>query len=228
MKHTMRVIILSGYLSLTPSASGQTTVADDGWEHVKHFHRDRSFIFVDRQFDCNRGKIGDVTDQAISVKRPDQTRFTIERQDLLQITVSWRVTGTLDIRGVLFSGRSSWADVKALLPKLRPYRREKVRVVTLNGKEHSGELIEVDDSHLAVLAGGQHQELAKSDISKVYYITLKQLGDLAEYTLGEDPWLAIFDPEAWPILVGAGRIPVLLYDSSKPEDDSAIICGLKR
>jgi hypothetical protein len=216
-------------MSLAPRASGQTKVADDGWEHVKHLNRDRSFIFVDRQFGCNRGKIADVTDQAISVKRPDHTRFTIGRPDLLQITVSRPgVTGTLDIRGVLFSGRSSWADVKALLPKLRPYRREKVRVVTLNGKEQSGELFEVDDSHLAVLALAQRQQLPKSDVSKVYYITVKQLSDQAEYVFGEDPWLAIFDPEAWPIILGAGRIPVLLYDSSKPEDDSAIACNLKR
>ena len=100
--------------------------------------------------------------------------------------------------------------------------------MTLNGKEHNGQLVEVDDSHLAVVTRTLRQYFAKSDISKVYYITVKQLIDQAEYIFGEDPGLAVFDPEAWPILLGAGRIPVLLYDSSKPEEDSAIVCGLKQ
>lgn len=222
MRNVASVIILSGSMLLARCVSSQAKVDDIAWEHVKHFHRDRSFVFVDRRFVCNNGRIARVTDRAISLKRPDHTEVTIERKDLLRITVS-----ELRVRGILYSGRSSWVDVASLFQESSSYRREKVLVATLSGKTQSGQLVEADDSHLTILTGARRQPIAKSNVSKVYYITVRQLSDRAEYVFGEDPWLAIFDPEAWPLILGANRVPVLLYDSSKPENNEAIACSLE-
>ena len=102
MRNVASVIIFSGSMLLARCVSSQAKVDDVAWEHVKHFHRDRSFVFVDRRFVCNNRRIARVTDRAISLKRPDHTEVTIERKDLLRITVS-----ELRVRGILYSGRSS-------------------------------------------------------------------------------------------------------------------------
>jgi hypothetical protein len=211
--------MLISCISIVASAIAEEKDTDEAWKQAKQLHRDRSFAFVDRRLNCSEGKIVHVTEQAVTLKRPDNTKTTIDRQDLLRLSVVGSRAG-----GILYSGRSSWADIKALFRDSTSYRREKVRLFTQDRKGHVGELIDADDSHLEVLASGQKVQFAKSNISKIYFITIKQLNDKAEEVFQEDPWLAIFDPEAWPIILGGGRIPVLLFDSSKTEDNGAIEC----
>ena len=65
-------------------------------------------------------------------------------------------------------------------------------------------------------------EVTKGDVSQVYYIREAPLSAGAEYAAQE---MVFFDPELWPYMLHIPpRIPVLLYDSSLPEDDTPVEC----
>jgi hypothetical protein len=178
-------------------------------------------MYMDRRLHCGAARIVEVSEQAVTLKRADHTKITIEREDLLRLG-EWGLSAT----GIIYSGRSSWSDVKNQRhdPK-NPQRSARMRVLTLDGTSHEGPLIEVDDTHLALLDGDNATQLKRSDISKVYHLRLKPYSDSAEHMAEEAPLIWALDPEVLWYALDSTRIPVLLYDASLPDDGSALECS---
>jgi hypothetical protein len=220
VRKTRSIILLGACLALPLNVLGQSK-NDDQWENLKQITRRRTYMYVDRQLHCGNAKIDQVTEKAVTLKREDHTKITIERQDLLRLG-EWG----LSANGIIYSGRSSWSDVRYQRRDAKnPQRGAKLHVITLDGKSHEGQLIGVDDTNLALLDADKRVQLARSDISKLYYLRLKPFSDRAEYVAEELPLLWVLDPEVLKYELDITRIPVLLYDSSAPQDDSAIACG---
>ena len=96
-----------------------------------------------------------------------------------------------------------------------------MRIVTSDGKEHTGELLGADDSSLRVLCDGKEFLFAKADICRVSVLEFRPISDVTEEMAGELFVLVVLDPEVW---ISCIRIPVLLHDTSKPEENSPIEC----
>ena len=198
---------------------------EDGWENLRHVTHSRTYTVMDRGGHCVLGEIAAVTDQSLTLKRwdgmtgkrPTYSTSVIPRPEVLRLT-----DGPDVAIGMVFSGRSSWADVR----NLRGIRSdEAVLVQTKNGKQQEGKITQISDGELKFERGGKTNEIAKGDISKVYYIREKPIDAYTQYVAQEMGVVSIADPAAWPYLL---RIPpkvdVLVYDSSMPEDDTPIGC----
>lgn len=204
-------IVLSACLFLAPNGRAQTK--EDPWNNLRQITKAHTYAYADRKGNCGKARIDRVTDQSVTLKRPNKTKITIQRVELLRIG-QW---GLWPI-GTLYSGRSSWYDVKLLPHDAKDSnRRERIRIVTIEGKEDSGELLDVDDSSLKLLKHGRESSFAKANIAKVYAMSFRPISDI-----GQEMFVfAAFDPEFWISFV---RIAVPLYDVSKPEEDLPIEC----
>ena len=220
LRNSLYVILLSACLALPSNALGQPK-KDDQWENLRQITRRRTYMYIDRRLRCGAGMIAEVSEQAVTLKRADHTKIIIERQDLLRL-------GELGLSatGIIFSGRSSWSDVKNQRHSSKDTQRNaRMRVITLDGKSHEGQLTEVDDARLALLDGDDRISLTRTDISKVYHLRFKPYSDRAEYVAGELPLIGALDPEVLKYELDFTRIPVLLYDSSVAQDENAIECS---
>jgi len=220
VRNSIGVILLVAWLAIPLNVLGQSKKADQ-WGNLQQITRRRTYMYIDRRLHCGAARIAAVSDQAVTLKRADQTKITIERQDLLRF-------GELGLSatGIIYSGRSSWSDVKNQRhdPK-NPQRRARMRVLTLEGTSHEGQLIEVDDTHLALLDGDNTTRFNRSDISKVYHLRLKPYSERAEYVAEEAPLIWVLDPEVLWYALDFTRIPVLLYDASLPDDGTVFGCS---
>jgi hypothetical protein len=208
-------ILLSGCLLFAPNMHAQSE--EDPWNNLHKITKKHTYAYADRKGGCGNGRITRVTDQSVTLKRPDNTQVTIRRAELLRIG-QW---GLWPI-GTLFSGRSSWYDVKLLPHDAKDSnRRARIRIVTSDGEEHSGELLGADDSSLKVSKHGKEFSFAKSDISRVSVLEFRPMSDATEEAVGEMLVFGIFVPQVWISLI---RIPVVLYDVSRPEENLPIEC----
>lgn len=220
VKNSLALILVGACFVFPSNVLGQAKT-DDQWENLKQITRRRTYMYVDRSLHCGSAKIDQVTDQAVTLKHSDHSKITIERHDLLRL-------GELGLSatGIIYSDRSSWSDVRNQRHSPKdPHRRARLRAVTLDGKSHEGQLIEIDDTHLTLLDGDLRTQLANSDISKVYHLRPKPFSDRAEYVVQEAPVIWVLNPEVLSFELDFTRIPVLLYDSAAPQDDSAIQCS---
>lgn len=208
-------ILLSGCLLFAPNMHAQSE--EDPWNNLRKITKKHTYAYADRKGGCGKARIIRVTDQFVTLKRPENTTITIQRGELLRIG-QW---GFWPI-GTLFNGRSSWYDVKLLPHDAKASnRRARMRIVTSDGKEHSGEFLGADDSNLRVLKHGKEFSFAKADISKVSVLEFRPISDQGEVAAQELFVFAVLDPEVW---ISCIRMPVLLYDTSKPEENSPIEC----
>ena len=215
VRRTLGLMLLGSSVLLQASNLGRTQ--DGQWKNLMQANRAWSYAFATHESRCAQGKIAAVTNQTVTLKRPDGTTVSIARQDLLRF-------GTLEIGsiGTIYSGRSSWLDVKDL-----PHNSTGgavMQVVTHDGTRHDGELQDVQDTSLTLLGAGHSDQLTKSDISQIYRFRYKPLSKSAQYANNELFVFKIFDPELWPYFFNVGRVSVLLYDSRVTEDDSPIQC----
>jgi hypothetical protein len=219
MRKLSGAIVLSGCFLLTPNVHGQSK--EDPWNNLRQITKTHTYSYADRKGDCGKARIDRVTDQSVTLKRPDRTKITIQRPDLLRVG-QWGLWPV----GTLFSGRSSWYDVK-LLPHdaKESNRRARMTIVTSDGKEHSGELLDADDTSLKLLKHGYEFLFVKVDISKVYVMEFRPISDQAEFASRELFVFIALDPEVWLSLI---RIPVLLFDASKPEENDAVECSASK
>jgi hypothetical protein len=133
-----------------------------------------------------------------------------------------RVSDGEHVYDVVYSGRSSWSDVAAIPPNARSY----LRVIRKDGSQHEGAAAQVGDSEITLDKKGKPEKIQKGDVARVYFVRLKPLSDSARYSDEEHFPL---NPELWPYYWNVGvHMPVLLYDSSAPEDNSKIVCSEPR
>jgi hypothetical protein len=187
----------------------------DPWENLMRVTRHRAYTFVDRESNCVTGQILDVTERSVTIMIPGAKSTTIERKNAL------RVIDGHHLFDVIYSGKSSWSDVEGLPPKTK----EQVRVLTKDGREYEGKLVSTSDAEMTLIQTTGNMKLIKEDIAQVYYVRYKPLSEGAEHSAQE---MFVVDPRLWPHFFNiSARFPVLLYDSSIPEDDSPVQCKNK-
>ena len=102
-----------------------------------------------------------------------------------------------------------------------------MRVATKDGRQYSGAVVEASDAHITVARYGKNIKISKGNVARVYYLRQKPLSDNTEYWVQECAFLPLcmLNPNLWPYVLNIGvKFPVLLYDSSMPEDDAPVEC----
>jgi hypothetical protein len=176
--------------------------------------RSSSFTFMKKDGSCVDGPIAKIEPKAVTITQTAQPPVVIQRSDLLQVSQG---------NSLVFSARSSWADVEAahLLP------RESFLI-----KLHNGKIIK--DRPLRVSADGMvfkrflwmTTRIGKAQIVTVDYLRIRPESDAFDYFAQEAPAMLFFYPEFYDRLSGLeGRIPVRLYDAVRPEDDAVVGCS---
>jgi hypothetical protein len=177
--------------------------------------RSVNLTFMKKDGTCVDGAIARIQPKTVTVAQGQNPPVAIQRSDLLQV----RQRDSL-----VFSARSSWADVEAvhLLP------RESFSV-----KLHNGKIIK--DRPLLITADGMvfkrflwmKTRVAKAQIVTVDYLRMKPDSNAFDYFGQEAPGMLFFYPEFYDGLSGLeGRIPVRLYDAVRPQDDAPLKCLL--
>ncbi len=193
------------------SAGAVGLPAASEWDNLKLVTHRRSYGFVLRDGTCVTGKIVSVAADAVKIDQP--TPATLKRPDII------RVSDGDHSYSVVYSSRSSWSDVAGIPPNENEY----LRVVTKDGKQHEGSADQVGEAGMTLVKKGKSVNIAKSDVARVYFVRLKPLSDSARYSDEEHFPL---NPELWPYYWNIGvHMPVLLYDSAEPEDNSKIVCS---
>jgi hypothetical protein len=175
--------------------------------------RSTSLTFMRKDRSCVDGPIAKIDPTVVTIQQNQKPPVTLQRSDLLRVSQG---------DALVFSARSSWADVEAvhLLP------RESFLV-----KLHNGKVIK--DRPLRVAADGmlfkrflrRTKRIAKDRIVTVDYLRMRPESDAFDYFAEEAPALLFFYPEFYDRLAGLeGRIPVRLYDAVRPEDDAPLKC----
>ena len=172
-----------------------------------------SMTFMKRDGSCVVGPIVKIEPKVVTV-RAQAGPTTIARRDLLQVSEG---------DSLVFSARSSWADVET--EHLR--QREGLTVKLRNGKLITEIPLEVTSDGLVYKRFlWLKKRYPKAQIVTVDYLRTKPNSDVFDYFTQEAPALLFFYPEFYDRLKGLeGRIPVRLYDAVMAEDDAALKCS---
>lgn len=204
-----RLVVFTLFLQGPALAFSQA--AHDSLQTVKH---STAFTFIKKDGTCVDGPISRIGARTVTILPPGTPPVTIARDDLRQVRQG---------DSLLFSTRSSWADVEAvhLLP------REAFQIKLRKGKHVDGRLLRVEpDGMLFKHFLWRTKLIPKSDIVTVDYLRVKPNSDAFDYFTQEAPGLLFFYPEFYDRLKGLeGRVPVRLYDSVQPEDDAPLQCS---
>jgi hypothetical protein len=172
----------------------------------------RSLTFLKRDGSCVDAPILKIEPKVVTV-RTQTGPVTIARQDLLQVSQG----GSL-----VYSARSSWADVQAvhLLP------RESFMLKFRNGKAVEGRPFSVTANSIVFKRTlWKKKRYAKDRIATVDYLRIMPESDAFDSFAQDSPAMLFFFPEFYDRLLGVvGRIPVRLYDAVQPEDDAPLQC----
>ena len=123
-------------------------------------------------------------------------------------------------RVVYYSGRSSWLDVSS-------HRRPGAVGDRYKGRQklQSEAPYEVSDQGITLQSSEESTKISKSEIAQVYDVVVKPLTANGEYLAEELGPMIIFDPDLYVYALHLEHyVPVLLYNSSDPEDDFPIQC----
>jgi hypothetical protein len=189
----------------------------DGWSDLSKITHKHRFTVETRDHRCISGRIIEIAPDHIALSDSSHSpagRIS-PRAEVLQV-----MSGGI----VYYSGRSSWSDISAF--RLMPRKRLLV-VTTVGHRSTVTPPYTISDEGITLYASGK-QTIPKREIAQVYDLVEKPFSDFGEYALGELGPLVIFDPDwyVWKLHLQQ-RVPVLLYDASKPEDNSPMHCASK-
>jgi hypothetical protein len=171
-----------------------------------------SFKFVERDGTCLYGKISRADATSITVQPFQKPPMTLPKDNLLQVSQG---------NALLYSARSSWADVSAT----PVYPREALVLGMKRGKHVKGKPTKTTSDNITLKHGFSTTLYPKSEILTVDYLRVKPATDAFMAVLGEAPWLLLLDPEFYYRATGLpGKIQIRLYDATKTEDDRPIAC----
>lgn len=177
------------------------------------------FTFLDAKGSCFHGRIVSLTSDRVAVrywsyeKHPQPVMITLQRPDVRRISDGSKA---IDI---VYSGRSSWVDVRALQ---HIGSHEAVVLITKDGTGHKGRFSDVSDNDVKLMHGTKTVHIAEKEVAQVYYLREKPVGEGTEYAAQE---MAFVDPLLWPYLLHvAPRFNVRVYDADMPEDNAPSEC----
>jgi hypothetical protein len=192
---------------------------DGGWSNLYAVTHKRGYRFILKDGGCINGSIQSVSADAVHVLEWDWTGRRTNQVVLHRCAIVRIVDGGTGAHDAIFSGRSSWIDVEGAAPG---GRLEHLLVVTADGRQHIAKNPVITGMHLTI-SGADKVNIPKSEIRQVFYVRRKPLTANTEYLGRENA--ALLAPNLWFGGVFLGTIPVLLYDSSKPEANSIIRCS---
>jgi len=173
-----------------------------------------SLTFLEKDGTCVEGLIRKIDPKTVTVQPEQKPAVVLRRGDLLQVSQA----GSL-----VFSARSSWADVEGvhLLP------RESFQLKLRDGKVVKGRPFRVEDQGVVFKIGfWRKKRYAKDRIVTVDYLRVKPNSDAFDYFTQEAPALLFFYPEFYDRLAGMeGEVPVCLYDALQPESSVLLTCS---
>ena len=200
-----------------------TAAADDSWQNLKHVTHERYYTVVDRKSNCTTGHIVKTNDHELTLKLPNRTYATFDRASVLRVSVSQAgpylpLHVHADVGRVydaVYNDKSSWSDLKRVAG-------EEVKVVKTDRETYEGRLLITFETQIELDRTGGKLEIAKDDVAQVYHLRPKPLTDDEKYSAQEDFWI---DPRLWPYYLNlVPRLPVRLYDSSLPDDNTPVRC----
>ena len=199
----------------------------DPWQVVSQLPHGASFTFLEQDRTCHFGQVASVSDQRVIINT-GKSKVSVDRSNLLYVQRG-HIGDPYGRLLMMYSGRSSWADVLEFMPLLRrnPSLVVLVSIVTSSGKSWKGALKDATDAAILVRDSfGKETQVPKSTVSRVDYIQSKPLSDNQEFDWEELAMLRIFDPALYPRLFHAGdTIPIRLYDRALTQDDSHLECS---
>ena len=197
---------------LTPVLCAHAQSAPNGLKRVTH---SASLTFFLKNGACIWGTISKVDANAIIVSRTPQGPITLQRDSLLQVSQG---------NALLFSARSSWFDVLRT-----PVNSHEEYILNLkSGKQVKGRPSKVTGDSITLKRAVSRKTYSKTSIATVTYLRVRPETNNFDYLAQEAPYLLFFDPEFYSRAFRLeGRVPVRLYNSSKPEDDSPLQCPHK-
>jgi len=213
-------IVAFGLLT-SPCWAADTNAA---WNNLKHITHGGSYSFVSRGEKCFQGKITEVKDGSIVVKRTSDNGAN-KPVELLRADVIRIDDGTA---GLLYSGRNTWNEVVSLASEEMSgfnVGKGSFLVVTKSGKKLSSRTMKVTASDLTLGEPGHEEKVSKAQVASVGYVRASSWAEGVEWTHQEFGPLAVFDPRYWPhVLHLSGTLTVPVYDASLPENDTAVAC----
>jgi hypothetical protein len=162
-------------LSLACLMSVAGAAADDGWRNLRRMRRDREYTVLMQNGPCVTGRVTGADNSALKLSpRPESGNQRTPKSDIRTIVVVrnnvLRVTDNPfgDPHDTIYSGRSSWIDVKASRPK---EKAEWLKVLDKRGNERTCKAPQASDD--ALKCGTE--EISKWEIARVYSSGLSPL-----------------------------------------------------
>jgi hypothetical protein len=229
MRVLFDLFLTACYLIVSFCASA--AAADDSWQNLKHVTHERYYTVVDRKSNCITGHIVKANNHEFTLKLPNRTSATFDRANVLRVSVSQvapylppRVQADVGrVYDVIYNDKSSWSDLKGVAGQEKiGASGQEVKVVKTDGKTYEGRLSTISETKLELDRTGGKLEIAKADVAQVYHLRPKPLTDSEKYSAQEDFWI---DSRLWPYYLHlVPGLPVRLYDSSLPEDNTPVRC----
>jgi hypothetical protein len=192
---------------------GRVTHSQESSGSLSHIPHSSTLTFIEQDGTCIDGPIAASDATKVEVRPYGKPPVTISRSNLLQIRQG---------DALIFSAVSLWADVE----QTPVYPRESLVLKLASGKVVQGKPAKVTPDSLALKHGLITTSYKKADIVTVDYLRLKPESDGFDYFSQEAPGLLFFYPEFYSRLIGMeGRIPVRLYDATKPQATALLKCS---
>ncbi len=193
----------------------------DGWGNLTKVRHDRGYTVLTRDGACISGSLTELDDAGLridtvltdgrGIRQGGVVSTKVRRSDVLRASDNSILTS----HDSVYSGRSSWADVRDARPD---NKAEWLKIVRNDGRERRCNRPEVLDDRIRCGTS----TVAKAAISRVYYVRLKPASDKQMYLSREAMvWL---DARTWFNYALQGRIEVLLYVSSGQVENSVVSC----
>jgi hypothetical protein len=212
-RRVLTLALLAASIQAAAHASGQA----DPWQVLNKITHRRSYRIQTRDRGCVLGKIKEVTGDHLTAEvygsYGSGSPVSFRRSDILRVSV---------VGPIYYSGRSSWADVRAIHLK----GRGRLKIVTTAGKTYVVKPpVTISDDAITFQISGKSTKVAKGDVAEIYHIVAKPLTDGGEYLDEELGPLIVFDPDLWAYGLHLEQyVAVLLYNAAEPEDDSPSNC----
>jgi hypothetical protein len=185
--------------------------ANAGWRALETAEKGNRYTIVLRDGTCQNGKLQKVEPKKITLESGN----TVMRSDVIYIGEN------ISPHDILYSGRSSWYDVK----EVKPGRSESLDIRLKSGKSMRGSVMHASDSDLTVKRFGRAVTIAKKDIAQINYVRFKPVSESHRYLAQEAPELEFLDPKWWQYLLRIDALQsIRIYDSTIPEDNSPLSC----
>jgi len=179
---------------------------EDNWRQLGHVTHDRDYRLYLRDGTCQDVQLKSVSADDLTFK----TGSPAKRSAIVRISES--TSG--NPLSIVFSGRSSWLDVRDVSQS----HRAQLRVISKQGAEWNAKDMLIDQD--SIQSAGK--TLAKADVRYVQYIRFKPLTHTESYLDTESA--PIFAPRLWFGGAWLGKLTVLLYAADLAEDNSSVMC----